>query len=172
MKNIKFLFLLILMGCSASKVIVDYDTEVDFSDFTSYAFYDDIGEGLSELDVKRVTSILEKELKALDIKSDENPKMFVNVISKITEQQSNNTIGIGIGTRGRNSGIGVSGGIPIGGKKLIETFKIEFVNAATNTLIWEATLTSTIKEKRPPEIKAAHFNMIIKKMLARYVPKK
>ena len=67
-------------------------------------------------------------------------------------------------------GFGLSGGIPIGGKKLNEEFVIEFVNAKTDQVIWEGILNSTIKEKRTPEQKELHFNEIIKKILDTYSP--
>ena len=101
-----------------------------------------------------------------------NPDFFINIISKISEAKNNNTIGIGIGSGGRNGGFGISGGIPIGGKKLNEEFIIEFVNAKTDEIIWEGILNSTIKEKRKPEEKEMHFKEIIKKIVEKYPPKK
>lgn len=52
----------------------------------------------------------------------------------MSEAQNSNTIGIGLGSGGINRGFGVSGGIPIGVKRLNEEFTIEFVNAENNTL--------------------------------------
>lgn len=172
MKYVKFLCCLVLMSCSTSKVIVDYDTEVDFSNFTTYALYDDVGEGFNELDVKRITTILNNKLKTLKFQQVENPTMFINFKAKVAKATNNNTIGIGIGSGGRNGGFGVSGGIPIGGKKLNEIITIEFVNATTNQLIWEGSITSTIKEKRSPEEKEGHFESVIQEILAEYPAQK
>ncbi len=172
MKNFKFLILFLLMNCTSSKVITDFDAEINFSEFKTYSFYEDIGTGLNELDVKRVIAIMDTELKQLGFKDDENPDFYINIISKVSEAQNNNTIGIGIGSGGRNGGFGVSGGIPIGSKKLNEEFKIEFVNSKTDILIWEGVLNSTIKEKRKPEVKELHLKEIIKKILEKYPPKK
>lgn len=52
----------------------------------------------------------------------------------MSEAQNSNTIGIGLGSGGINHGFGVSGGIPIGVKRLNEEFRIEFLNAENNTL--------------------------------------
>ena len=107
-------------------------------------------------------------MKKLGFTKVEKPDFYINVISKISDTQNNNTIGIGVGSSGRNGGFGISGGIPIGNKKLNEEFTIEFVNAKTDTLIWEGVLISKIKEKRKPEEKELHFKEIIKEILASY----
>ena len=170
MKQIKYLFLFLLMSCSTSKVLTDYDDEINFNDFKTYRFYEDLGKGLNELDIKRVTTIMNTELKELGFNEVEAPDFYINVISKLSEAQNNNTIGIGIGSGGRNGGFGISGGIPIGGKKLNEEFIVEFVNSKTNEIIWEGILNSTVKEKRKPEEKELHFKEIIKKILEKYPP--
>lgn len=152
--------------------MTDYDSEINFNDFKTYAFFEDVGKGLNELDVKRVVTLLNSELNLKGLNEVENPDFFINVIAKFSEAQNNNAIGIGIGSGGRNGGFGISGGIPIGGKKLNEEFIIEFVNAKTDEIIWEGILNSTIKEKRKPEEKELHFQEIIKKILEKYPPKK
>ena len=152
------------MGCSSSKVMTDFDNTINFSDFKTYSFYEDVGQGLNELDVNRVTSVLKLEMKQRTFQEVENPDFFINITSKISENPNKNLIGIGLG----NVGFGLSGGIPIGGKKLNEEFVIEFVNAKTDQVIWEGILNSTIKEKRTPEQKELHFNEIIKKILDTY----
>ena len=172
MKKIKFLFLLLLMSCSTLKVITDYDSEINFNDFKTYNFFEDVGEGLNELDVKRVITSMNSELKLLGFKEAKTPDFYINVIAKFSEAQNNNTIGIGIGSGGRNGGFGISGGIPIGGKKLNEEFIIEFVNTKTDQVIWEGILNSKINEKRKLEEKELHFKEIIKKILEKYPPKK
>lgn len=171
MKNLKYLFLVLLMSCSTSKVITDYDDRINFSSFRTYAFYEDVGKGLNEFDVKRVTSIMNTALNKLGIQESENPDFFINIISNTTEATNNNTIGIGVGSGGRNGGFGISGGIPIGGKKLNEEFIVEFVNSKNDTLFWEAILNSSIKEKRTPEEKEFHFQEMIRRILEKYPPK-
>lgn len=171
MKYIKFFFVFLLISCSSSKVITDYDTKINFNDFKTFDFYEDIGKGLNEFDVKRVLSTLNTALKRKGLAQNGNPDFYINVIANFTEAQQNNSIGIGIGSGNRNGGFGISGGIPIGAKKLNEEFIIEFVNAKTNEIIWEGVLNSTIKEQRTPEEKESHFIDIITKILAKYPPK-
>ncbi|APZ45092.1 hypothetical protein BW723_01730 [Polaribacter reichenbachii] len=152
-------------------MISDYDAEINFNNFKTYNFFEDIGKGLNEFDVKRVVSTLHTELNKKGLAQNDNPDFYINVIANYSEAQNRNTIGIGIGSGNRNGGFGVSGGIPIGGKKLNEEFIIEFVNAKTNEIIWEGVLNSTIKEQRTPEEKESHFTDIINKILDKYPPK-
>lgn len=172
MKNLKYLFLVLLMSCSTSKVITDYDKEVNFTDFKTYSFFEDVGKGLNDLDVNRVVAAINSELDLKGLKETENPDFYINVISKTSESKRNNTFGIGIGSGGRNGGFGISGGIPIGAKKQNEEFLIEFVNAKSNQVFWEGILNSKINEKRTPEEKELHFNKIIKNILNNYPPTK
>ena len=167
MKQIKYLFLFLLMSCSSSRVMTDYDAEIVFSDFKTYAFFKDVGKGLNDFDIKRVITVLNFELENKEFKEVGNPDFYINFSSKMSEAQNKNTIGIGIG----NGGFGISGGIPIGVKKLNEEFIIEFVNAETNEVIWEGVLNSIVKEQRKPEEKGTHFKEIIKKIFDNYPPK-
>jgi hypothetical protein len=151
--------------------MIDYDAEIVFLDFKTYAFFEDVGKGLNDFDIKRVITVINFELENRGYKEVENPDFYINIISKMTESINTNTIGIGVGSGGRNGGFGISGGIPIGPKKQNEEFKIEFVNANTNLIIWEGTLNSTVKEQRKPEEKVLHFKEIIKNILSNYPPK-
>lgn len=171
MSRLRFLVLVFLVSCTSSKVMIDYDENVNFSNFKTYQFYEDVGEGLNDLDIKRVTNAITFELKKREIQESENPDFYINVVTKTTEVQNNNTIGIGIGNVGRNGGIGISGGIPIGGKKLNEEFSIEFVNAKSNSLFWQGTINSKINEKRKPEEKEKHYKTIVSKILEKYLIK-
>ena len=172
MKKIKFILLFVLMSCSTSKVFIDYDSKADFLKFNTFDFYEDNGNNLNDFDVKRITSIIEKKLEDAGLNYSQKPDFFIYFDTKTTENQNNNTIGIGLGTGGRNGGIGVSGGIPIGSKKLDEEISIRFINAISNDLFWEASLTSTIKEKRTPEERIIHLQKVISEILSNYPPKK
>lgn len=167
MKSLKFLFLFILMSCSSSKVIVDYEENHDFSKLKSFDFYEDNGEGLNEFDVKRITNSIQIKLKEIGLNLNEQPDFFIYFDSETSENNNNNTIGIGFGS----GGIGLSGGIPIGGKKLNEKLIIKFIEATTNNLLWQGSLNSVIKENRVPEKRKEHLQEVIRKILNKFPPK-
>lgn len=170
MKKLKYLFLLILVSCSAPKVMTDYNTETNFNEFTSFAFYDDAGKGLNELDVKRVMPIIAEKMQVMNFIETENPDFLVNFTRRSKSVDANNSIGIGIGGGGGNGGFGISGGIPIQQNKINEDFTIEFVNATTNLLIWQGTLTSKVSPNIKPEEKKLHLQNVIHQILSAYPP--
>lgn len=157
------------MSCSTSKVIVDYDDAISFKKFSSFNFYEDVGKGLNQLDAKRITKVITQTLQEKSLVIIDIPAFYINFIAKYTELNNNNTLGISSGSN--NGGFGVSIGIPLGSKKLNEELVVEFVNAQTNTIIWEGVLNSTVREERKPEEKVAHFRTIIPKIFAKYPPK-
>lgn len=172
MKNLKYIFLFLLMSCSSSKVIYDYDKEADFNQYKTYHIFENAGEGLNKFDVDRLVSKIDIEMSLHGFKKQENPDFFIDFKSKKTEAQNNNTIGIGIGNSGRNGGIGISGGIPIGSKKLNEEITIDFVEAKNQQLFWQGILTSKINEKTTPEKREMYFADVVKKILSAYPPEK
>ncbi|QNM84282.1 DUF4136 domain-containing protein [Polaribacter pectinis] len=164
--------MLFLISCGTSKVVSDYDSKTDFKKYKTFDFYEDNGESLNEFDVKRITTAIESELKNAGMNYNSNPDFFIYFDAKTSESRSNNTIGIGIGSGGRNGGIGISGGIPIGGKKLNEEISIRFIEAKNNKLFWEGSLTSSIKENRKTEERKLHLQQLIKKIISEYPPSK
>ncbi|MCH1595753.1 MAG: DUF4136 domain-containing protein, partial [Flavobacteriaceae bacterium] len=61
-----FLSLLLLTSCSSIRVFTDYDTEVNFSNYSSFAFYKptiDQAE-ISDLDKRRILKSIESQMTA------------------------------------------------------------------------------------------------------------
>lgn len=170
MKIVKLLILFLLMSCSSTKVITDFDTNTNFTKYTSFNFYEDNGDRLNDFDIKRIATAIKEVLVAKRFSKNENPDFLIYFDAVITENTTNNTIAIGLGSGGRNGGVGVSGGIPIGSKKLNEKIIIKFVNPITNNLFWEGALTSIIKEKRTPAERREYLENVVVKILELYPP--
>jgi len=168
MKQVRYIFLLLLLSCSSSKVITDYDSNTDFSQFKTYGFFEDVGAGFNEFDIKRLLNSIDVHMKKLGFRKTETPDFYINFIAIIGQSTHTNTIGIGIGSGGVNGGFGISGGIPIGNKKLNEEITLEFVASKTDELFWKGILNSSIKENRKPEEREFYFNEVIHKILQSY----
>ena len=162
--------LFLITGCSSSRVVYDYDTKTDFSKYTTFHFFEDAGEGLNELDVKRFTRSIESVLDSLQIRKSDDPSFFINVISEKSDVVGDD-VGVGIGGGGGNIGIGISTGITLGGKKINERITLEFVDAASNTLFWQGILDVKLREKIKPEDRVILVNKMVKKILNNYPPK-
>ncbi len=171
MRPLKFLFLIFIVGCSSTNVVYDYDSKTDFKVYKTFNFFEDAGEGLNELDVKRIANELSNGLQQKGMRLSEEPDMYINILSKESEKVDRSTIGIGMGG-GRNVGFGISGGIPIGSKKMNQTLIIDFVKSENDELLWQGISNGTIKEQTTPKEKLMHYKKIIEKMLMNYPPKK
>lgn len=172
MKYFRLLFLALIMACSSPKVVYDYDTAVDFSQFKTYDFFEDAGEGLNELDKKRIMTAIAEKLAAKGMQRQTQPQIYIHILSKQVAVEDRNTVGVGIGGGGGNVGFGISGGIPIGAKKVNRQVTIDFVNAKNNQLIWQGVGEGKIKEKTTPEEREAFYTAMAAKILAGYPPKK
>jgi len=170
LRNLTFVIVtLILTGCSSSKLVYDYDVKTDFSQYTSYHFFEDVGDGMNELDVKRFTQSIDHILDSIQIKKQEKPSFFINVISEKSEVTQDG-IGVGIGGGGRNLGIGISTGISFGGKKINEQITVDFVDAQSNHLFWQGVLRVKVREKMKPKDRVVLVDKIVKKILSNYPP--
>lgn len=173
--KIKFclLFLVtLLMSCGVSKVSYDFDTKMDFSQLKTYHIFENAGEGLNELDIKRIITAIDNNMEFLGFIKKENPDFFIDFKSQIRDNNNRNTIAVGFGNIGRNTSIGVSGGIPIDNKKYIEDFSIDFVKATKEQqLFWQGTLSSKIPENTIPEKRINHINKVVTKILNGFPPK-
>lgn len=160
----------VILGCSSSKVVYDYDTKTNFTKYTTYHFFDDVGNGLNELDVKRFTRSVDAIMDSLQIKKTDKPSFFINVISEKSDVVGDD-VGVGIGGGGRNIGIGISTGISIGGNKINERITVDFVDAESNQLFWQGTMNVKVREKIKPKDREELVQNIIQKILSNYPPK-
>lgn len=171
MKKLKYFLLILLVSCSSTKVVYDYDSKIDFTVYKTFNFFEDAGKGLSELDVKRITNELFYKLQEKGMKLSDTPDVYINIVSKESEVANRNTIGLGIGGGG-TVGFGISGGIPIGSKKMNQQLTIDFVESKNDELIWQGIAESEIKERTRPEERELHYKKVIEKVLVSYPPSK
>ncbi len=159
-----------LISCGAT-VSYDYDKETDFSKYTSYNYFPVMESGMSPLDDQRIIKVTDSLLQERGFVKSENPQFFINFYSKEFTSASRNTIGIGVGGGGRNTGIGVSGGIPIGGRQVNQQLTMDFIDATRDALFWQALIESDFKETATPVQKEIHYYNTIEKALKKYPPK-
>ncbi|MFD0964792.1 DUF4136 domain-containing protein [Pseudofulvibacter geojedonensis] len=162
---------LLIVACAPVKVNYDYNKAVDFTKYKTYNYASEIKTGLSELDEKRLYFQLDSLLTVNGISKSESPDFYIDLHTKTYKNPSNNSIGIGVGGGGRSGGVGVSGGIPIGGNDLNQELLIDFLDGEKHSLVWQAQVTKSMKEKASPEARKAHFRAMVQKALEGYPPK-
>ncbi|KAB1156602.1 DUF4136 domain-containing protein [Flavobacterium luteum] len=103
-KYLLLLFLIFLLAsCSSVRVYSDYDKNVDFSAYKTYAFYktgiDKVE--ISDFDKKRILRSIDEEMSAKGLTKSETPDLLININTKaeksIDVNQFNSAWGYGWG---------------------------------------------------------------------------
>lgn len=173
MKYLKYLLLLVVVSCASPKIIYDYDTKLDFNQYKTFNFFDDVGEGMNKFDIERITNAVKTNLEKQGIQQTENPDFFVNILSKVQRQnRPNSSVGVSVGGGNGGFGYGISTGIPIESRKMFQQITIDFVESKNNNLIWQSVVDSEIKENLSPEERNVYYQKIIEKVIAGFPPKR
>ena len=170
----RFFFLtavLVFVSCGTT-VNYDYEKETNFSKYRAYTFYHNLDSGLNELDDKRIKRAIDSMMPLQGFTKSDYASFYINFHTTEGVARSRNTLGVGIGSGGGNVVVGISGGIPIGGNVIEQIVTFDFIDALTDTLIWQAVGKCELKEKSSPEQKDQHYRKLIAKMLKGFPPKK
>lgn len=173
MKVFRILLVFIfLLGCNTPRAVYDYDQQTNFSQYKTYSVYQDLRTDLSELDDRRLLNSLENQLQQKNLSPSENPDLFVNVYSEEYREPNRSSVGIGVGGTGRNVGVGVSGGIPLGGPETFLRLTFDLIDAKRDELVWQAVVDSKFDWDASPERRQVTFDAIVSQALKGYPPKK
>ena len=148
----------------------DYEVTAKFSAYKTFDFYPEIQLYMNQLDSSRVIQQVENAMLLKGFVKSSSPDIYVNVVSEQFETPANSSIGIGIGTGGRNVGVGVSGGIPIRSNSLTQLFKVELIEVTKDLLIWQATYEGKYNQRLTSEAKNEYFKTTFKKIFSGYPP--
>lgn len=171
----KYVFLLMplfaaFFSCAGPQFLYDYDPQVDFSELKTYAFYEDMNTGLSDLDADRVAVAIDSVLTEQGLAEVLEPDFKINFYASYFKEPSRSSIGLGVGGGGSGLGIGVSGGIPMGGPTVYMRLTIEFVEWPSNILYWQTVIESKMDPNKKPAERDAYFYELINEALQKYPP--
>ncbi|MCG9970119.1 DUF4136 domain-containing protein [Christiangramia crocea] len=173
MRLLKYsLFLLFLAACNAPQAVYDYDQQVNFSQYSTYALFPEFQSGLSQLDESRLIESLHNKMQAKGFSKSEDPGIYVNVYTERFEQDNRSRVGVGIGGGGGNVGVGVSGGIPVGQMDTYLKLSFDFIDVEKDALVWQAVVESPFNINAEPQERQERFDKIVEKALAGYPPEK
>lgn len=178
MKSLKFILLglvFVFAGCSSVFVNSDYDKNVDFSKYKSYAFYkggiDKVE--ISDLDKKRILRAIDNQLAAKGFIKSDNPDMLVNIFTKTREEVNVNQFNAGWGY---GWGFGWNpwmwgGGMGMGNTVTTNTegtLFIDLIDAKNKELFWQGEGQGHLTKRM--EKKDENINNFVLKILAQYPP--
>lgn len=176
MKTIKILPLLLLFvlsSCSSVRVASDYDKNVDFTNFKTYAFYkngiDKVE--ISDLDKKRILRSIDEVMMAKGFTKSETPDLLVNIFTKEREN---------VNVSQFNAGFGYGWGFgwnPFlwGGQTNVYTntegtLYIDIIDANKKEMIWQGEGNGDLTKNT--EKKDEVIKNFVAKILEQYPPQK
>lgn len=172
MKILRYCVLFIIItSCAPIYVNYDYEKQTDFTKYKTYNYYSDLETGLSELDANRLLDALDEALSLKGLTLSDNPDFFVDITSSEFQNAQRNSVGVGVGGRGRNVGGGISIGLPIGQPKLSRQIVFDFHDENGIGLFWQAVSESGYSPNASPEQRENRIKAIIDKVLSGYPPK-
>ncbi|WP_035670334.1 DUF4136 domain-containing protein [Flavobacterium sp. 83] len=175
MKAIKLLpvlLLLVVASCSSVKVYSDFDKNVDFSQYKTYAFHrrgiDRVE--VSELDKKRILHAIDNELSKKGMTKSETPDLLINILTKERERVDVNQYNTGWGYGwGWGWNPYLWGGRSYVSTSTEGTLYIDLIDAKKKELVWEGEGVGYLTENRKEKEK--QINEFVAKILAEFPPK-
>jgi hypothetical protein len=181
MKKIALLsILLIIAACSSIKTSYDYDKEIDFSNYKTYAFSKDaINLKIDDLNRNRILKEIENQLTTKGFTNSPNPDIIVDIHIKGQRYQTATatTTGTGYGFGGYYGyrGYGYGNGFTstqVSYDNYTEgTLTIAFIDKEINQVVWQGTGVKTIDENASAQKREDNINYAIQQIMANYPPK-
>ena len=159
------------VSCSTVRVASDYDKEVNFAGYKTYAFYkpgiDKVH--ISELDKKRILRAIEANMTSKGFSKSENPDIMISFFTKERDRVDvyNDAWGYGWGWGPYYYG-GYWG--PTVSTSTEGSLYIDFIDAKQNQLVWQGIGTATLVTSGNIEKKEARINKIVAEVIAQYPP--
>lgn len=162
--------LLLFASCSSVRVASDYDTSVNFNNYTTYAFFKpgiDKAE-VSDLDKRRILRAIDANLNTKGLGKSESPSLLISFFTKAQER-----VDVYQNHWGWGGFWGWGWGGPWGGGSSVSrttegTLYIDIIDASTNELIWQGMGTAPLARDR--EKKEARIQEVVGKILEKYPP--
>lgn len=168
--TVLLLFVLVLTSCNSVKVATDYDQNVSFNQYESFAFFKpgiDKAE-ISDLDKKRILRAIENELQQHGLKKSDNPDLLVSIFTKTNENINiyNNNFAYGYGWgwhpwywgAGPNTVSSTTEG----------TLYIDLIDAGEKELVWQGMGTAALA--KDVDRKQERISKIVEEILEKYPP--
>ena len=176
MKNLKlilvFILIVVLNSCNAVRVNTDYDKNVNFSEYKTYAFYktgiDKVE--VSDLDKKRILRAIDNQMQQKGFTKSENPDLLINIFTKEKQQVDVNQFNMGWGY---GWGMGWNPWMWGGNNNMVNSYTegtlfIDLIDAKKKEMVWQGEgLGNLTKDThRKDEV----INEFVTRILSQYPP--
>lgn len=172
MKNIIVLMLTfgLLTSCASVEVATDYDKDVNFDAYKTYAFYKPgIDQAkISDLDKKRILRAIDFELSQKGMIKSENPDVLVSIFTQTKEKVNIYQNNFGYGWGWNPYFWGGPMGRQMSYTNIEGTLFIDLIDYERNELVWQGLGTDVLSQKM--ERKEEGIKEIVNEILQKYPP--
>ena len=172
----------ILLASCASKPVIetDYDHTIDFSQYTTYGFFNPMGienPSYSSIYGSIFRDAISKEMESRGYKMSDNPDLMINVSGRLQDKTKVTTTSdpyMGGGYYGyRRGAYGAWGGYGYGTQTHVSnytegTVNVDMVDRAMKRMVWEGVAVGRIDEKKTNEESRTNIYAGIQEMFAGY----
>jgi len=165
----------LMASCASVRVQTDYDTQANFTKYTSFGFFkpgiDQVE--ISDLDKKRILRAIDKTMQEKGFVKSTTPDVLVSIVTKAEKNVDvyQNNFGFGFGWGWYNPFWFNGGFNNFGTFESVEgRLFIDIIDAKKKELIWQGVGTAALVEG--PEAKEARIQEIVAAILAKYPPQK
>ncbi|MFI8379289.1 DUF4136 domain-containing protein [Leeuwenhoekiella sp. NPDC079379] len=161
-----------IISCGSTQVNYDYDEQINFSEYKTYNFLPDMQTGLSQLDANRLIDAIDIVMQQKGFVKSETPDLLINIISDQYRENSQNSVGVGVGGGSYGGGLSIGAGIPLGGSKDHQTITVDLVDSKQDMLIWQAVSDSNIVLNTNPQDRVSYYTKVSQKIFKNFPPEK
>lgn len=165
----------LIVSCASVNVRTDYDTQANFSQYSSFAFFkpgiDKVE--ISDLDKKRILRAIDKTMHEKGFVKSATPDVLVSIVTKAEKNIDvyQNNFGFGYGWGWYNPFWFGGGFNNFGTFESVEgRLFIDIIDANKKELIWQGVGTAALVDG--PEAKEERIQEIVTAILAKYPPQK
>jgi len=172
---------MLLASCASKPTIeTDYDHTIDFSQYTTYGFFNPMGienPNYSSIYGSIFRDAISKEMESRGYKMSDNPDLMINVSGRLQDKTKVTTTSdpyMGGGYYGyRRGAYGAWGGYGYGTQTHVSnytegTVNVDMVDRNLKRMVWEGVAVGRINEKKTNEETRANINAGIQEMFAGY----
>jgi hypothetical protein len=162
-------------GCSTMSVNTDYSIDADFSQFRTFQYQnsDNDIEAASPLVHQRIVNAIRQGMSNSGLQEvDSNPDVYVTYHGSTTQQIRFDTTYMSMSNwhrPGWHSGMGVTSSSTRATTITQGTLVIDIWDASTNTLVWRAIATDTLRQN--PERNTAAINRAVERAFRSFPPR-
>ena len=169
MRILSLLLASLLLSACVSPVVIDQQGDITPSQYQTYAFIEQDEDTPRALDDQRARKALESALadKGLLPVSETQADIQVRHFFKREQRYDGNVMQFGFGYGFNNVAVGAS--TPVEGE-MTEEYKlvVQFVDPASNNVVWQATSRDRLHDEMTSERRQAHIDKAVKEMFERF----